>query len=124
MREIRQSGSEGGARFNPLSLPLSAVAALPRCASCASALNFPRPTIRPRRAAQNHLPAVRQQAILHPNHGLGNQAVTLEAESPRNTAADLLARVARRPGMEVYASSVAPNYHTGSSSSDRKSTRL
>ena len=24
MREIRQSGSEGGARFNPLSLPLSA----------------------------------------------------------------------------------------------------
>ena len=23
MREIRQSGSEGGARFNPLSLPLS-----------------------------------------------------------------------------------------------------
>jgi hypothetical protein len=26
MREIRPSGSEGGARFNPLSLPLSAVA--------------------------------------------------------------------------------------------------
>ena len=24
MRETRQSGSEGGARFNPLSLPLSA----------------------------------------------------------------------------------------------------
>src|ERR1035441_9661260 len=28
MREIRQSGSEGGARFNPLSLPLSALPAL------------------------------------------------------------------------------------------------
>ena len=26
MREIRQSGSEGGARFNPLSLPLSIAA--------------------------------------------------------------------------------------------------
>ena len=38
MREIRQSGSEGGARFNPLSLPLSAdsrwlrVVAVSRCA--------------------------------------------------------------------------------------------
>ena len=37
MREIRQSGSEGGARFNPLSLPLSvlrdpAVVVLTRCA--------------------------------------------------------------------------------------------
>src|ERR1035438_9369706 len=31
MREIRQSGSEGGARFNPLSLPLSA--AVPRHAA-------------------------------------------------------------------------------------------
>ena len=30
MREIRQSGSEGGARFNPLSLPLS-----PRTRECA-----------------------------------------------------------------------------------------
>src|ERR1019366_8519682 len=30
MREIRQSGSEGGARFNPLSLPLSG--AVPGCA--------------------------------------------------------------------------------------------
>src|ERR1035438_9331903 len=29
MREIRQSGSEGGARFNPSSLPLSVVRARP-----------------------------------------------------------------------------------------------
>src|ERR1035438_7030804 len=33
MREIRQSGSEGGARFNPLSLPLSSTLGLviPSC---------------------------------------------------------------------------------------------
>ena len=30
MRETRQSGSEGGARFNPLSLPLSRFMALMR----------------------------------------------------------------------------------------------
>ena len=28
MREIRQSGSEGGARLNPLSLPLSLIAGI------------------------------------------------------------------------------------------------
>ena len=32
MREIRQSGSEGGARFNPLSLPLSIKPVLDRIA--------------------------------------------------------------------------------------------
>src|ERR1035441_1714272 len=58
MREIRQSGSEGGARFNPLSLPLSG--AVPGCALGRTAglgkLASARSLTNTRRMGENHAP--------------------------------------------------------------------